>query len=74
MKSSWIILIAISIFLIITYLYWKVTKDYAQKEYGKKMFKQWSTRTYYWSGALLISGAITVALIYLLKLINVLTF
>jgi len=74
MEKIWIILIAISLFLIITFLYWKLTNSYAEKEYGKKMFKQWGTKTFYWTGALFISGGITVFVIYLLKWGNVLTF
>lgn len=74
MGTFWILLLVITIFSIVTFLYWKLTKGYAEKEYGKKMFKQWGTRTYYWSGALLFSGGITVLVIYLLKWGNVFTF
>ncbi len=74
MGKIWIILIAISLFIIITFLYWKVTRGYAEKEYGKKMFKQWGTRTFYWQGALFFSGGITVLIIFLLKWSNVMTF
>ena len=74
MGKIWIILIVISLFLIITFIYWKLTNAYAEKEYGKKMFKQWGTRTFYWTSALMVSGAITVFMIYLLKWGNVLTF
>jgi len=73
-KLPWIILIAISLFLLITFLYWKLTNGYAEKEYGKKMFKQWGTRTFYWTGALFVSGGVTVLIIFLLKWLNVLTF
>ena len=74
MENIRIILIVISLFLIITFLYWKLTNGYAEKEYGKKMFKQWGTRTFYWTGALFFSGGITVFVIYLLKWGKVLTF
>ena len=74
MGKIWIILIVISLFLIITFIYWKLTNAYAEKEYGKKMFKQWGTRTFYWTSALMVSGAITVFMIYLLKWGNVLPF
>ena len=74
MGKTWLILIATSLFLIITFLYWKLTNGYAEKEYGKKMFKQWGTRTFYWTGALFVSGGVTVLVIYLLKCGNVLTF
>lgn len=74
MENIWIVSIVTSIFLMITFLYWKLTKVYAEKEYGKKMFKQWGTKTFYWTGALSVSGGITVFVIYLLKWGNVLTF
>jgi hypothetical protein len=51
-----------------------LTNGYAEKEYGKKMFKQWGTRTFYWTGALFVSGGVTVLIIFLLKWLNVLTF
>ncbi|MCX7549638.1 hypothetical protein [Xanthomarina sp. F2636L] len=74
MENIWTILLLIALFSIITFLYWKLTNRYAEKEYGKKMFKQWGTRTFYWTGALFISGGITVCIIYLLKWGNVVTF
>ena len=74
MEKASIILIAIVFFVIITFLYWKITRGFGEKEYGKKMWKNWGTRTFYWTGALFISGGITVLLIYLLKWGNVLIF
>ena len=68
-------LIAISVFLIITFLYWKVTNGYFKKEvFGKKNFKQWGPRTFYWQGSILVSGGLTILIMYLLKWGNVLTF
>ena len=74
MEITWLVLIAISLFLIITFLYYLLTSGYAEKEYGKNMWKQWGTRTFYWTGALFVSGGVTVLVIYLLKYGNVLTF
>ncbi|ULC58599.1 hypothetical protein MBM09_11785 [Flaviramulus sp. BrNp1-15] len=74
MGKASIILIAIVLFVIITFLYWKITRGFGEKEYGKKMWENWGTRTFYWTGALFISGGITVLLIYLLKWGNVLAF
>ena len=74
MGKTWLILIATSLFLIITFLYYIMTRGYAEKEYGKEMWKQWGTRTFYWQGALLVSGGVTVLIILLLKWLNVLTF
>lgn len=73
MGKTWEILIAISLFLVITFLYYLLTRSYAEKEYGDKMWKQWGTRTFYWQGALLVSGGVTV-IIFILKWLNVLTF
>ena len=73
MIQIWII--AISLFLIITFLYWKITNGYFKnKVYGKKMFKQWGTRSFYWQGAILISGGLTIITMFLLKCGNFLTF
>lgn len=74
MEKNWIIGIVILIFLAITFLYWKLTNGYAEKEYGKKMWKQWGTRTFYWTGTLFITGGLTIVVMFLLKWGNVLTF
>ena len=70
----WALAIALFVFLILNYIYWKVSHGYAEKGFGKKTFNKWGTRTYYWQVGLLLSGAITVAIIFLLKWANVLTF
>lgn len=74
MEKIWIIGISVLLFLIITFIYWKLTSGYAEKEYGKKMWRQWGTRTFYWSGALFTSGGITVMIIFLLKWGNIIVF
>ncbi|WP_282148007.1 hypothetical protein [Algibacter lectus] len=74
MEKTSIILLAISLFVVITFLYWRLTRAYAEKEYGNNMWKQWGTRTFYWQGALYFSGGLTVALIFVLKSASVLTF
>ena len=73
MEKIW--LIAISLFLILTFLLWRLTSDYyKEKVYGTKMRKQWGTRTFYWTGAISVSSLITVLIMFLLKSANVLTF
>jgi len=72
MEKFW--LIGIPLFLVTIFLYWRITKGYAKKEYGQNMWKQWGTRTFYWQGALLISGGVTVMIVVLLKWANVLSF
>jgi len=74
MKTIFLLLLVVLIFLATTFLYWKLTYAYAKKEYGAKMFKQWGTKMFYWSGALFFSGGITVGLIYGLKTADVLFF
>lgn len=74
MGKTSILFIAVLLFLLITFLYWKLTKAYAEKEYGKKMFKQWGTRTFYWTGAFFFSGGLTVLIIYLLKWGHIINF
>ena len=74
MGKTWIILIAIVLFLLVTFLYWRMTSDYAKKIYGKKMWKQWGTRTFYWHGVLFVSGGLTVMIIFILKWGTNLTF
>ncbi len=69
-----ILLLALGLFTAITFLYWKLTRAYGKKEYGSKAWQQWTTRTFYWQGALFFSGAFTVATIYLLKWGEVLSF
>lgn len=74
MEKIWVLLIAISLFVIFTYGYWKLTSGYAEKEYGKNMWKQWSTRTFYWNGAILVSGCLTFLTMYALNSANILIF
>ena len=72
MEKIWAI--AISLFLIITFLVWKFFNGFYKKEYNKKMRKTWGARTYYWHFILMISGVATTLIIFLLKWGNVLTF
>ncbi len=74
MGKTWVILIAISLFLIIIFLYWKITIGHFKKEYGKKRRKLWGQRTFYWEGAILVSTGITILILFLLKWSNVLTY
>ncbi len=67
-------IIAISVFLITNFLIWKTTRGYFKKEYGKKMWKNWTARTYYWQGAIYLSTGITFVLLLVLKWLDVLTF
>lgn len=72
MEKNWVL--AIALFLIITFLFWRITNGHFKKEYGNKMWKLWGTRTFYWQGAILLSSGLTILIIFLLKWTNVLTF
>ena len=74
MEKISVIGITILIFLIITFIYWKLTRGYAKKESGKKLWLHWGPRPFSWTGALMISGGLTVLIIFLLNSANILTF
>ncbi len=74
MEKNWVILTAISILLIFIFLFWKLTHNYAKKEYGTKMSKHWPARLSYWQAAILYSTGFTIITLYLLKWGNILTF
>lgn len=72
MEKIWII--AIMVFLIIAFLFWKLTSGHFKKEYGQKVWNQWGTRLFYWQGTIYTSTGITIAIMYLLKWANVIYF
>ena len=72
MEKIWVI--AISLFLIITFLFWRLTNGHFKIEYGKKNWKQWGARLFYWQGAIFVSTGITFLIMFLLKWANVLNF
>jgi hypothetical protein len=72
MTKTWVI--AISLFLIITFLFWRLTSGHFKKEYGKRLWEKWGTRLFYWQGAIYTSTGITILIMFLLKWANVLTF
>lgn len=61
------ILLAIAFFITFMFLYWKFTKRYVKNIHGKKMFNQWGTKMFYWTGNIMISGLLTVSTLLLLK-------
>ncbi|WP_372744799.1 hypothetical protein [Lutibacter sp.] len=73
MKNIWII--AIVLFLIIIFFYWRISKNYFKNEvFSKGTWNNWGTRLFFWQGAVFVSLAVTALIFYLLKWINVLTF
>ncbi len=74
MEKIWILLIAILIFLVTAFLFWKLIGVDAKKEYGTKKWNHWPTRLSYWQGLVLYSAGFTFLIMFLLKWLNVLTF
>lgn len=72
MEEIWII--AISLFLGITFLFWRTTSGHFQKEYGKKSWRKWGTKTFYWQGAIFVGTGCTFLIMYILKWTDVLVF
>ncbi len=67
------LIIALVIFLIVTFLFWKFTNGYYRKGYGEKLWNHWSSRLFYWQGVIYTCTGITFVILYLLKWANVLT-
>ncbi len=72
MEKTWII--AILLFLIITFVFWRITAGHFKKNYGKKLWNQWGTRLFYWQGAIFTSTGGTILIMFVLKWANVVTF
>ena len=74
MDKSWVIGIAIMVFLIVIFFYWKITIGPFKKEFGEKRRKLWGQRTFYWQEAIIVSSGITFIIMLLLKWGNIMTF
>lgn len=73
MDKTWII--AIALFLIVIFFYWRISKDYFRNEvFSEGTWNNWSARLFYWQGAIFISSGVTAIIIYLLKWTNIFTF
>lgn len=68
------LLIAITIFGLTNFLFWKLTHVHLENKYGKKYFNNWTSRTYYWQGAIFVSTGVTALIIFLLKWAEIITF
>lgn len=72
MVKIWVI--AISLFLVVTFLVMKFFEGFMKKETTEKMRKNWRAKMYYWHFILMISGGATTLIIILLKKGDILTF
>jgi heme/copper-type cytochrome/quinol oxidase subunit 2 len=74
MENIIIIIIAVLIFLLYTFLFWKFTSGDVKREYGVKMWKNWTVKLYYWQAAVFYSLGFTAITLFLFKWGNVLNF
>ena len=73
MFNIWII--AIGLFLIILFFYWRISKNYFKNEvFSKGTWRTGVTQLSYWQGAILVSSGAVILIIYILKWANILTF
>ncbi|MFL2580073.1 MAG: hypothetical protein ACJ0QQ_08420 [Parvicellaceae bacterium] len=73
MGNIWII--AIGLFLIILFFYWRISKNYFKNEvFSKGTWKTGVTQLSYWQGAILVSSVATTLILFILKWTNILTF
>ncbi len=59
--------IAVSLFALFNFIFWKVTNGPIRKEYGERLFKRWDSKLYYWQGAIYVSSGLTVLILWLLN-------
>jgi len=67
MEKTWILLITLFIFLLLVFGFYKLTRTYAEKEYGPKIWKHWPSKLYYWQAAVFYSLGGTALIVLLLK-------
>ena len=73
MGSIWIVILAVSIFLVVTVLYWKIMSRYNINILGAKNHKQWGSRLYFWQGSIFVSTVVTFLILYLLNRLMIIT-
>lgn len=69
MEKTWIITIAVAIFLVINFLFYKVLNVYYKREFGKKSWKLGGLKVFFWQGSIFVSAAGTFLIIFLLKMV-----
>ena len=74
MENKLILLIAVLIFIVFTFLFLRLGNSYFKKEYGTKMWNHWPTRLSNWQAAIFYSVILTSITMYILKWTGVLNF
>jgi hypothetical protein len=67
MDKTWGILLVIAIFIVVMFLFRKLTISHFKKEYGAKRRKLWGQRTFYWQDVIYFSSGITVLILLVIK-------
>ena len=74
MERIWFIIIAVLVFLVLSFLFYRAMNGYVRNTFGKKWVKMWGNKVYFWQSLIFMSLAGTVVVMYLLKWGNILTF
>ncbi len=72
MQKIWIIIIVL--FLIILFLFWKISSTQQINRHGEAMWKKRGNLLVYWQVAIYASAGMTLLIIYSLKWANLLSF
>ncbi len=63
--------VAVPVFLLSTYLFWRYMGAHLKEEYGEKMWNLWSSRLYFWNGTICTCVGVTFLICYVLKQANI---
>lgn len=72
MDKTWIIVLAISIFILTTIVYLRITNKHFKKIYGHN--RKWGARMFYWQDAIYICTGVTFLILVIIKYTNIMTF
>ncbi|MFV8225762.1 hypothetical protein [Christiangramia aquimixticola] len=74
MEKFWIVIIALSIFLLSNFIFWRITAGHRERKYDEKSWKLRGERTFFWQGAIYVSTGVTILILFLLKWAEILKF
>ena len=72
MENISVIGIALLIFLIFGFIFYKLFRATVKKEYGSKMYAHWPTQLSLWQTVILYSTVLTTIVLFGLKWMNIL--
>lgn len=74
MEKTYLLVIAAVIFILLSWLFFQLTKGYVRKKYGQNWLKNHVNKLYFWQSIIGGSTLGTLFLIYLLKWSDLLIF